>query len=204
MGASVDLRTYKFTTIEDIKRQWKDDVDDSLDANGYEYSGRIGMLGRGFSLSEKIAGSEEEAEEYIVDNHRKWNDAMAVRYFSSGALTKAQLKKIDAINKTINSMAEKKSETMNSIQEAFDKRKALLVTCKVCKSKINKSYTVKRNHDIICPCCKDSFLSDTDLKRLQRIDIKIRDLVNKKDAIKPQQKTGASPDSIMIGGWCSC
>ena len=80
MGASFNSRTYDFEklSLEEVKEEWNDDVEESLYEDGHNYSGGIGMLGKGFELVPLIAKTEEEADEYICENHQKWDGAMAM------------------------------------------------------------------------------------------------------------------------------
>jgi hypothetical protein len=81
MGASYDGRNYdlnKMSMVE-VKEQWNEAVESSLYEDGHEYSGGIGMLGKGFSISNFVAENEEEADHYIVEHHEKWNGAMGVK-----------------------------------------------------------------------------------------------------------------------------
>lgn len=78
MGAEFDYRTITGTQDEALKK-WNNEVDSSLYESGHSYSGGIGMLGRGFDVhTDAEITTQEDAVEYIADNHEKWEGAMAI------------------------------------------------------------------------------------------------------------------------------
>ena len=81
MGASNDSRTYLTTDKAVIKKKWNEAVEDSLHEDGHSYSGCIGMLGTGIEKWKDLQlPTQAEAQEYIDDNHDKWDGAMAVSF----------------------------------------------------------------------------------------------------------------------------
>ena len=80
MGASFNAYTFDLSKgIDKIKEVWNEGVEQSLYESGHNYSGDIGMLGKGFEVQTTIAEDADEAREYIVENQEKWNGAMAVK-----------------------------------------------------------------------------------------------------------------------------
>ena len=81
MGAN--LNTYKFADSigkEKITERWNYAVEESLYESGHSYSGEIGMLGKGICWLDKNFLLEDDAEEYISENHEKWSKAIAVSF----------------------------------------------------------------------------------------------------------------------------
>lgn len=82
MGACFNYLTYDDQPQTEIRSQFKEAVEYSLHERGHSYSGEIGMLGgiapNGFQ--DKNFKDENEAHEWLADNHHKWNQALAVSF----------------------------------------------------------------------------------------------------------------------------
>lgn len=85
MGANFNTRSVPDSVGQDeIKRRWADAVGESLYQDGHSYSGEIGMLGSSLPVWEdKQLPSKEEAKEWLVENHEKWEPAIAVSYIDN-------------------------------------------------------------------------------------------------------------------------
>jgi len=85
MGASFDSREYRIAgglSMENkraIASKWKSDVESCLFENGHSYSGGIGMLGAEIDWRDKVFDSISDAEEWIQDNHEKWENGIGVK-----------------------------------------------------------------------------------------------------------------------------
>ena len=79
MGGCYQSETLKGETIEEIEKQWNEMVEDDLHENGHSYSGGIGMLGSGFEVQAQTFHTPKEADDFICENHDKWDGAWAVR-----------------------------------------------------------------------------------------------------------------------------
>lgn len=79
MGASFVYETYQKQTIDELRKQFSNDVEDDLHMNGHSYSGGIGMLGGIGQIVGKLFNTEDEATNYMADFHQKWDAAMAVQ-----------------------------------------------------------------------------------------------------------------------------
>jgi hypothetical protein len=85
MGASTDFRRYKASLGQDtIKKLWDGAVAQSRYEDGHSYSGQIGMLGGIRSWNDLNLPDMAAADEYISENHEKWQAAMAVSYTDKG------------------------------------------------------------------------------------------------------------------------
>ena len=78
MGATFCYRVYE-GTLEEVKEEWKSDVESDLYSHGHEYSGSIGMLGECFILVKETFDDVDKAVEHIEENHGKWDDAMCCK-----------------------------------------------------------------------------------------------------------------------------
>ncbi len=80
MGAELDFRTYRTFDKSEVRKSWIDDVDRSLMENGNSYSGCIGMLGDNIQWRTQKVHTQEEAVQYIMENHDKWEPPIAVQF----------------------------------------------------------------------------------------------------------------------------
>jgi hypothetical protein len=81
MGASFETRVYPTSLgMAKIKEVWNNEVERSLYEDGHNYSGGIGMLGKGFDLKRKTFDDGHKAQEHILENQEKWDGAMACIY----------------------------------------------------------------------------------------------------------------------------
>jgi hypothetical protein len=84
MGTNLNYRSYKDNVgKETILKYWNAAVENCLYENGHSYSGGIGMLGDGVdSWHDKEFDSASEADDWLANNHQKWDGAMAVSFFN--------------------------------------------------------------------------------------------------------------------------
>ena len=91
MGANFNFYTFKDSLGKSaILSSWDAEVDGSLHDSGHMYSGGIGMLGHGIDWQGRVPfDSEEAAEDWLSENHQKWDKAMAVQYREDDVLHRA-------------------------------------------------------------------------------------------------------------------
>jgi len=80
MGASTDTRTLKDEDRKGIVEKWDSAVEASQYEDGHSYSGCIGMLDGSPQFKDLNLESGDEAEEYIEENHDKYDSPMAVSF----------------------------------------------------------------------------------------------------------------------------
>lgn len=86
MGATVDLRTYKTEDTSIVKSSFATACETSRYENGHDgYSGTISEMAGVETWKDLRLNSRVEAAAYIVENHNKWDDAMAVSFVKDGA-----------------------------------------------------------------------------------------------------------------------
>ncbi len=82
MGASEDFRGYdkRDRTRSDVEKLFACDQEQSAYEDGHSYSGQIGVMPPGISWINKKFESCNQAENYILDNHDKWDAAMGAEF----------------------------------------------------------------------------------------------------------------------------
>lgn len=200
MGANLSTIAYRTEDKEEIKKQFAADVCHSLASDGNSYSGEIGMLGPNISSWKDNFGTQAQAEDYIDNNHQKWNGAMAVSFqYCENFKPSASLERKKA---KVAELGKKKSDIFNTARIKFEQDKSYdFVTCKNCKSRLNRS----KFNGVYCPLCDHSLLGASVDNKIHRInnsieliqeEIKVQTEV---EMAKCQKKTG-----WLVGGWCSC
>jgi len=168
MGANPDYRIYLTDDKQLIKQQWDDAVNQSQYENGISYSGCIGMLDGTINFISKIFNSQDEAEWYISDHHAKWDrNPIAVPFRIPNDNIPTYLK--NAIKKTLDAGI-KKDNVENELTNNLLHAKSKFVTCKSCKSKLNR----KNLSNSYCPLCNTTLLSNASIKRIESLKDKAR------------------------------
>jgi hypothetical protein len=81
MGGCLNSRAFFNPDREKIKKKWAQLVEDSLYERGHSYSGDIGMLGYNIAAwHDKKFSSRREAENWLANNHEKWQPGIAVSF----------------------------------------------------------------------------------------------------------------------------
>lgn len=80
MGSQLDFRTYRTSDKNEVRTAWMEDVDRSLLEDGNSYSGRIGMLNGEIQWHPKKLNTQEEAVQYVMENHDKWEPPVAAQF----------------------------------------------------------------------------------------------------------------------------
>lgn len=78
MGACFNAYVLKGTK-EQVTEKWNAAVELSLYEDGANYSGEIGMLGSGINFRNTEVESAEAGDNYLEENHEKWDPAMGVK-----------------------------------------------------------------------------------------------------------------------------
>ena len=80
MGGCLDIRTYdKKLSEAQVEEQFSSDQDSDAYENGHSYSGSIGVMPHGVTWRSETCKTIREAEDFISENHDKWDEAFAVR-----------------------------------------------------------------------------------------------------------------------------
>ena len=80
MGACLATTSIKDADRQEVKEEFANRCDQSRYEDGACYSGEIGMFSSVAQWYDKEYTSFNQAEEFMSDNHSKWDEAMAVSY----------------------------------------------------------------------------------------------------------------------------
>ena len=133
MGASFDSRTFKLNNS--TKDEWNGEVESSQCSDGNEYSGCIGMLGKGYVTANHIANSQNDAIDFLEENHSKWDGALGVRFNYKGGTNKSDERKKAKLEKLAETASSNYDTLLNKIVSSFKNRKSKFVGCTSCGSK---------------------------------------------------------------------
>lgn len=80
MGGNLDTRTYDVELSKsEVEKNFESDQQASAYESGHSYSGQIGVMPHGIEWKSQTFKTRTEAEEYICENHRKWDKAFGVK-----------------------------------------------------------------------------------------------------------------------------
>ena len=165
MGANLDSRTYLTDDKKRIQSQWDADVDQSQSMDGTSYSGSIGMLGQGIDFKKTIHDTHEKAHDFLSESHRKWSGAWGVAFRIKPEKNTAYVKKAkEKLEDITRKIQRNRQNIINRVKDGASK----FVTCKDCKSKLNRSYLpiTPLRRTISCPICNNSFETEADITKL--------------------------------------
>jgi len=202
MGGSLDYRIYNTNDKKKIADYWDNAIHQSEHEDGVSYSGCIGMLGTRIDWQDGAFPTEEEAVEYLSDNHQKHGTAWAISFFISKKLTSRQKIKNKELEAKYHQASNKHMELRTEVITQFREGKSLLVSCKVCNSKLSREH-VKRlwHHEVRCPVCSSQMLSPTSLDRIKKSAVRVERVQKEwhsSNKGKPSKEIG-----WVIGGICS-
>lgn len=204
MGANFVTLVYKVVKSdvddkEEIKKRFAESVDRSCREDGCSYSGEIGMFGPNIVSWKNLSGTQFQAEEYIENHHQKWDGAMAASFqycenFKPSASLERKKAKVIELDK-------KKEDIFNTARNKFEQdRSSDFVTCKNCKSKLNRS----KFNGVYCVLCDHTLFSAAVDNKIQRINDEIKvtqsiiEVQTNIELAKCPKKTG-----WVVGGWVS-
>jgi len=209
MGAHLEIRIYDLESRDKVSKAFDIDCQNARHEDGHGgYSGSIAQFSCIVTKREdRPFASEYEAEEFIADNHQKWDQtAFAVKFYANTGISAKVKKAEEATKKAYKNL----QDVIRSMIEKIKSRKSPLISCKGCGSKVNKKYIFisGNNTDIVCPLCRASVMSVTQRKILQGLYTKLEkarknaDEVMKAEAKKAEAK---KDDRILwlVGGWVS-
>ena len=223
MGSNLSTRTYSDKLgMRAIAEQWSIDVENSRFEDGVSYSGEIGMLGPNISKWHDLNfKSEAEAEEWLSENHDKWDSAIAVSFIQQ-VKTKEYIDKYDAGRKKLEAELDKQivrfTEILKRFADKFIMIKAQYCTCKKCGSKLNHDYLkpnlptnyllkfkwdVEKYTGVTCPVCHDPMYAEAAYSRIKGAYKKIQKALDNYNNFEVEPMTNNTEKSWVVGGWCS-
>lgn len=180
-------------TLRDNFRKLQDDLCYQHGRDGY--AGHLGIT-TGLTIHDKKFDSYTEAEEWLMDNANKGEDAVAVQYASKvDKITKAGQIIIDRYKRLDKEFSGFDKAILQNIKRA----KSRTIGCKNCGSSISRKHLSSVN----CPVCQNTqaFVSNTDKKRKDRLRER------RAEAFTQTRNTSHTKTSgyvWLIGGTCAC
>lgn len=222
MGAHSYTVTYRFSSREKVSSAWASLCEeDAYESGSGAYAGNATTMGKRVIFYDKLFSSEEEAYEWVIDNHRKWGDPYACSFYLPKTAGERAKAKVQRAKEKLAQEEKKKMEFMNEEINAFLGRSSQLVGCKGCGSKLSRNqfassrFTSLGSHHVYsdgshsihygrlpkCPLCSHSLLSNSANAKL----VKLNERVEKaKSALEEAQKPSPSKDvGWVVGGWAA-
>ncbi|NBW41249.1 hypothetical protein EBR25_09640 [bacterium] len=178
-------------------------------------AGNATTMGKHVNFYNKLFSSEEEAYNWVINNHRKWGSPYACSFYLPKASGERAKAKIQRAKEKLMQEKKKKMEFMNEEVKAFLGRSSELVGCKGCGSKLSRKhfassrFTSLGSHYSInygrlpeCPLCSHPLLSNSAKAKL----VKLNERVEKAEkALEEAQKPAPSKEiGWVVGGWAAC
>lgn len=220
MGASLYTVSYKISSKKEVQKAWESQVEE----DGYEsgrgaYAGNATTLGTRINWGSHIFSSEEKAYEFIAENHRKWSNPMACSFYLPAKDSSRKQAKIAKAKEKLLAKQTKKYDFMLKSLNSFRNRKAALVGCKCCGSKLSLEYISKELRDgsrpsnaryswvtyptlPICAVCKKPLFSDSTMERIKKLTLSVEEA--EKALKKDEKPTPSKSVGWVVGGWASC
>jgi len=222
MGAHSYTVTYRFSSREKVSSAWASLCEeDAYESGSGAYAGNATTMGKRVIFYDKLFSSEEEAYEWVIDNHRKWGDPYACSFYLPKTAGERAKAKVQRAKEKLAQEEKKKMEFMNEEINAFLGRSSQLVGCKGCGSKLSRNqfassrFTSLGSHHVYsdgshsihygrlpeCPLCSHSLLSNSANAKL----VKLNERVEKaKNLLEEAQKPSPSKDiGWVVGGWAA-
>jgi len=169
-------RTYQTYDRAQVQRQWDADVARSQHESGTSYSGEIGMLTGPIQWHDKKVGTVQEAWDWVMRTHEKFDPPLAVSFELETEVPRARLEAWQAKkNQAYQAYQRRASEI---VQKALTTGKSkLLPACAGCGSRLSREYIAKGASGWVadgvpCPVCRANLLSETVQRRLEALKAK--------------------------------
>lgn len=205
MGGHPDYRIYDTQDRAEVEKRWKADQKQAAHDNGHDaYAGTIATMRGGIAAwYDKSLATEDEAVEFLLSHHNKWDPAVAVSFFlTSKEKDAAREKRTAAAMEKANKARADYFALHEKICQRFAARKCARVGCMGCGSLLSHAFLCRPNAiSAVCPLCKRSLISKTDQARLDKAQAK-REAADKayQESKKPRpgEKLG-----WLVGGWAA-
>lgn len=196
MGATTDYRVYETNDRSKIKSAFADACEQARYEDGHDYPGTIACFSGIGAWHDKQFATASAAKEYLIEQHSKWSDALAVSFFLPVEPTKRDKEKLERAKQSVRSWEARHHDAFVKIAAAFAARKSGTVGCSNCGSRVAREFLKGTN----CPVCNASLLSETDTKRLEKIKERVK---RAREALTEVSKPKASTNiGWVVGGWC--
>lgn len=132
-----------------------------------------------FGVRKSFFNSRQEAEEWIETNCNGFYEQVAVSYYDSTHIKPS--KKLSSLKDKVNKAYNDYSKEISILFNA--NMKSEYYSCKGCNSKLRVSY-LKTNY---CPVCHNDLRSPTQLKKIERYEIKVNTLNEELKRLEKQE-----------------
>lgn len=223
MGAHSYTVTYRFSSREKVSSAWASLCEeDAYESGSGAYAGNATTMGKHVNFHNKLFSSEEEAYNWVINNHRKWGSPYACSFYLPKVSGERAKVKIKRAKEKLMQEEKSKMEWMNDQINTFLGRSSDLVGCKGCGSKLsrkqlsNSRFTSLGSHHVYsdgdystrygrlpqCPLCSHSLLSNSASEKLARLNERVE---KAKNALEEAQKPAPSKEiGWVVGGWAAC
>jgi DNA repair exonuclease SbcCD ATPase subunit len=154
MGACYVDQTFEASDVATLKNNFSTYAEQESFEHGH--GGYSGTLSHGIRVIEKTFKDISEANDWVEQNCRKWEPALAVKvgdFNKSFHSTAKGSKAIAQVNELYKKLENFDKDLLNKIAT----QKSLFKTCNNCSSKISVKHFVKGN-STACPVCQKEFV----------------------------------------------
>jgi len=223
MGAHSYTVTYQFSSSTKVSQAWKSLYEhDACESGSGAYAGNATTMGERVNFYNKLFSSEEEACEWVLNNHQKWGNPYACSFYLPKVSGERAKTKIFRAKEKLMQEKKKKMEWINNEVKTFLEKTSEFVGCKGCGSKLNRKQLAKSKftslgnyhtygdeHSSVsfgrlpeCPLCSSSLLSKTANAKLAKLNERVK---KAGEALDEAQKPSPSKDvGWVVGGWAAC
>jgi len=220
MGAELYLITYSKDSKSTVQEAWNRQVeDDSYESGSGAYAGNATSLGRIIDWRNRMLASESDAEQFIYKNQQKWDGPMACSFYLPAEDSSRKKAKIAKAKEKLFEKKAKKYDFMLQSLNSFRNRKAALVGCKCCGSKLSLEYISKelrngsrpKNNEYswfdapslpLCAVCRTPLYPASAMERIKRLTLSVEEA--KKALEEAERPTPSKSVGWVVGGWASC
>ena len=222
MGAHSYTVTYDFSDKEKVSQAWKSLYEqDAYESGSGAYAGNATTMGERVNFYNKLFSSEEEAYEWVINNHQKWGNPYACSFYLPKTAGERAKAKIQRAKDKLMQEEKKKMEFINEEVSAFLGRSSQFVGCKGCGSKLSRkqfassrftslgsyhpyrdgSYSVHYGRLPECPLCSRSLLSNSANVKLVKLNERVEKA--KTSLVEAQRPAPSKNVGWVVGGWAA-
>jgi len=216
MGAQLYIMTYSSDSRSTVQEAWNRQVEeDSYESGSGAYAGNATSLGRLIDWRNRMLSSQRDAEQFISKNQKKWDGPMACSFYLPEKDSSRKQEKIAKAKKKLIGRQAKKYDFMLRSLNSFRNRKAALVGCKCCGSKLSLEYL---SHELkdgrvdqfwttyptlpLCAVCKAPLYSASTMERIKKLTLSVEEA--KEFLFVDEKPTPSKSIGWVVGGWASC
>lgn len=206
MGASDCVNTYPNMTEAQVRKVWEQDQEAAEHEYGHgAYSGTIATMHGAPNFYDNRLATQDEAYQFCIDKHEKWDAAIACSYLMAVPLGKRDETRIAKAEKKVEVADDNLNTAWKKIRAAFLATKSKNVGCGGCGSSLNRvklcEYSFGRPKWNLCPLCQNNLLSATAHDRLAKLQEKL--LAAQAAIIEARKPKPGKKVGWCVGGWAA-